>query len=154
MIVAPSRSLPMLASSAAAAPLVQAETVVRSRPVLLVDGDPDARIILRRLLEYHGYQAIEAVDQDAALALAREHDVSLIVSELLVHCGEGMACFVESVRADSALSEIPVLIVTTQAFDADEQRARSAGSAGYIVKPFAASDVMAEIARLVNAPAR
>ena len=141
----------MMATSAAAT-LVQPDHVVRSRPVLLVDGDLDARIILRRLLEYHGYDAIEAVDHDAALTLAREQDVALIVSELLVHRDGEMACLVESVRADSALSDIPVLIVTTQAFDADERRARSAGSAGYIVKPFEASDVMAQIARLVSAP--
>lgn len=143
----------MMATVAAASPLVHAEDVVPSRPVLLVDGDPDARIILRRLLEHYGYHAIEAVDHDAALALARERDVALIVSELFITCGDGMTCFVESVRADSTLSAIPVLIVTTQAFGADEQRARRAGSAGYIVKPFAASDVMAEIARLVNTPA-
>ena len=124
-------------------------TVVPPRPVLLVDGDPDARIILRRLLEHHGYDAIEASDHDEALALAREQNVSLIVSELLVSCGTGMSCLAESVRGDSTLSEIPVLVVTTQAFDADEQRARRAG-AGYIVKPFVATDVLAHVARLVT----
>ena len=138
-----------MSTVAAAPPLVPAK-VASTRPVLLVDGDLDARIILRRLLEYYGYQAIEAVDHDAALALARQHDVALIVSELYIPCGDEVTCFVESVRADRSLSEIPVLIVTTQAFGADEQRARRAGSAGYIVKPFAASDVMTEIARLMN----
>ena len=62
-----------------------------------------------------------------------------------------MACLVESERAYSKISDIPVLIVTTQAFDADEQRARGAGSAGYIVKPFAVADVMTEVSRLVRA---
>ena len=109
---------------------------------------------MRRLLEYHGYQAIEAVDRDAAIALAREHEPALIVSELFVTCGDGMTCLVESLRADTSLSSIPVLIVTTQAFGADEQRARRAGSAGYIVKPYAATDVIAEVERLTKvAPA-
>ena len=139
----------MIATSAADALLVQPQDVPRTRPVLVVDGDADARIILRRLLEHHGYQTIEAVDHDSALALARGGNVALIVSELLVHCGEGMACLVESVRADDTLADVPVLIVTTQAFEADEQRARGAGSAGYIVKPFAAGDVMTEVTRLV-----
>ena len=139
----------MLPISAADASLVQRQDLVRSRPVLVVDSDADARIILRRLLEHHGYQAIEAVDHDSALDLARQGNVALIVSELFVHCGEGMACLVESVRSDSTLADIPVLIVTTQAFEADEQRARDAGSAGYIVKPCAAGDVMTEVTRLV-----
>jgi CheY-like chemotaxis protein len=142
----------MMATAAAASPLVLSENVVSSRPVLLVDGDPDARVIMRRLLEYHGYQAIEAVDSDAALALARKHEPALIVSELFVTCGQGMTCLIESLRADTSLSSIPVLIVTTQAFGADEQRARSAGSAGYIVKPYAATEVIAEVERLVKSP--
>lgn len=45
----------MMATTGADSPLVHAEDVVPSRPVLLVDGDPDARIILRRLLEHYGY---------------------------------------------------------------------------------------------------
>jgi two-component system chemotaxis response regulator CheY len=118
--------------------------------VLLVDGDPDARTIMRRLLEFHGYEALEAVDHDSALSLAREQDVGLIVCEMYVNCGDGMTCLVESVRADDTLAKIPVLVVTTQAFRTAEQRARLAGSAGYIVKPFAATDVLAEVARLVS----
>ena len=124
-----------------------------SRPVLLVDADLDARTILRRLLEHHGYDALEAVDADGALAIARQRDVALIVSELYVKCGDDATCLVECVRADEALSGIPVLIVTTRAFGEDEERARQAGSVGYIVKPFSALDVMAKIARLVEAPA-
>src|SRR5688572_17455541 len=95
----PRATLPMMATAAAASLLVLPENVVTSRPVLLVDGDQDARVIMRRLLEYHGYQAIEAVDSEAALALAREHQPALIVSELFVTCGEGMTCFIESLRS-------------------------------------------------------
>ena len=144
----------MKAAASAKSLLVHAADALASRPVLLVDQDPDARIILRRLLEHHGYDALEAVDADGALDLARERDVSLIVSELFVRREGGTACLVESVRADRELSSIPVLIVTTRAFGEDEQRARRAGSAGYIVKPFSAMDVMEQIARLVSAPAR
>jgi CheY-like chemotaxis protein len=140
----------MMAIATAASPLVLPRNVVTSRPVLLVDGDPDARVIMRRLLEYHGYHAIEAVDRDAAIAMAREHEPALIVSELFVTCGDGMTCLVESLRTDTSLASIPVLIVTTQAFGADEQRARRAGSAGYIVKPYAATDVIAEVERLTK----
>jgi two-component system chemotaxis response regulator CheY len=123
---------------------------VASRAVLLVDGDPDARVIVRRLLEHHGYQAIEALDQNEALAIARQRKIALIVSELWVACDDGVGCFIESVKADSTIAHVPVLILTTQGFGDAEQRARRSGSAGYIVKPFSASELMAEIARLVT----
>jgi len=141
---------PMSALSGPAPSLVRPGIAVHNRPVLLVDGDPDARTIMRRLLEFHGYEALEAVDHDGALSLAREQDVGLIVCEMFVTCGDGMTCLVESLRADQTLANIPVLVVTTQAFHTAEQRARRAGSAGYIVKPFTATDVLAEVARLVS----
>jgi two-component system alkaline phosphatase synthesis response regulator PhoP len=123
-----------------------------TRPVLLVDGDEDARIILRRLLEHEGYPVIEATDLETALSAARESDVAVIVTELYVSCGQGMACLVETVKRDSALASIPVIVVTTQTFGADEERARAAGSAGFIPKPFAAREVVAEIALLHDSP--
>ena len=144
----------MKAAATANSLLAFAPAAVAPRPVLLVDQDPDARCILRHLLEHYGYDALEAVDADEALHLAREHDVALIVSELFVEREGGRACFVETVRADRSVSAIPVLVVTTHAFGEDEQRARRAGSAGYIVKPFSARHVMAQIARLVDAPTR
>jgi CheY-like chemotaxis protein len=144
--------LPMTAPGRAESPPDNARRGVSSRLVLVVDSDPDARTIMRRLLEHHGYQAVEAVDHDTALDIARERDIALIVSELFVSCGESTTCLLESVRRDERLSDVPVLIVTTRAFGADEQRALRAGSAGYIVKPFAATDVMTQVARLLNAP--
>ena len=144
----------MKAAATASALLSFTADVAAPPTVLIVDQDLDARIILRHLLEHHGYDPLEAVDADEALELARERGVSLIVSELFVPRDGGTACLVESVRADRALSAIPVLVVTTRAFGEDEQRARRAGSAGYIVKPFSARDVMAQIARLVSAPVR
>jgi CheY-like chemotaxis protein len=148
----PGRVLPMTATPHVD-PFEPFRCAVSSGLVLLVDGDPDARLILRRLLEHYGYEAIEAVDHDSALAFARDRDVALIVSELFVARGSGATCLVESVKADAELCDIPVLIVTTQAFAPAEQRAREAGSAGYIVKPFAAAGVMAEVARLTESVA-
>jgi two-component system chemotaxis response regulator CheY len=125
-----------------------------NRPVLVVDGDEDARIILRRILEHHGYSVIEEVEYDAALAAARAHQVALIVTELFIARGDAVVCLVEALKADAELARIPVMVVTTQAFHDDERRARAAGSAGYIVKPFAAQEVILRIEEmLANGPA-
>jgi two-component system chemotaxis response regulator CheY len=120
-----------------------------NRPVLLVDGDEDARIILRRLLEHHGYTVLEEVEYDAALAAARTHQVALIVTELFIARGDGVVCLVESLKADAELASIPVVVVTTQAFDDDQRRALAAGSAGYIVKPFAAHEMVDRIEQVL-----
>jgi len=124
-----------------------------SRPVLLVDGDEDARIILRRLLEYHGYPVIEETECDAALAMARAHEVALIVTELYVTRGDTVVCLVEALKADADLAGIPVMVVTTQAFNDDERRARAAGSAEFIAKPFVAQELINRIDRLLSGKA-
>ena len=121
-----------------------------SRPVLLVDGDEDARIILRRLLEHHGYSVMEETECDAALAKARAHEVALIVTELYVTSGDTVVCLVEALKADADLARIPVMVVTTQAFNDDERRARAAGSAEFIAKPFVAQELIHRIDRLLS----
>jgi two-component system chemotaxis response regulator CheY len=120
------------------------------RPILLVDGDPDARTILRRMLEFHGFEAVEATEHDEALARARRGDLGLVMTEMYVQAGDGVGCLVESLKADASLADLPVVVVTTQAFAATEQRARAAGSAAYILKPFRATDVIAEVVRFVE----
>jgi two-component system chemotaxis response regulator CheY len=131
-------------------PGVPRTSSMHNRPVLLVDGDEDARIILRRLLEHHGYPVIEEVECDAALAAAHTHEVALIVTELYIARGNNVACLIECVRADARLAGIPVVVVTTQAFRDDELRALAAGSAGYIVKPFAAHEVIHRIEEILS----
>jgi DNA-binding response OmpR family regulator len=123
---------------------------MRPHSVLLVDDDVDTRTIVRRLLEHHGYAILEASDHDAALATAREQEVGLVVTELYVPRGGERACMPESLKADRDTAEIPVVVLTTQAFDADEQRAREAGSARYFVKPFAARELVSAVIGLLS----
>jgi chemosensory pili system protein ChpA (sensor histidine kinase/response regulator) len=119
------------------------------RTVLLVDSDRDARLIVRRLLEHHGFRILEATEHDEALRTAREQPVGLIVTEMYIRRGAGEACLVESLKADDAIATIPVVVLTTQAFADTERRARAAGSARYIAKPFAALQFVREVVSLL-----
>ena len=48
-------------------------------------------------------------------------------------------------KAQSALSAIPVIAVTSYALSGDEDKARAAGCEGYVTKPFSPRELLAKI---------
>jgi two-component system chemotaxis response regulator CheY len=56
----------------------------------------------------------------------------------------------EAIKADSALAQIPVLMVTAEARKEDIVRAAQSGAAGYIVKPFTKATLEDKVAKIVG----
>jgi DNA-binding response OmpR family regulator len=50
--------------------------------ILLVDPDPDTRVILRAYPEFHQYRVLDCPDGETGLALAKEHDPDLVIGDL------------------------------------------------------------------------
>jgi CheY-like chemotaxis protein len=54
-----------------------------SKTILLVEDDLDVQEVTRSMLEYGGYRVITALNgTEALLSLAREHQVSAVVSDI------------------------------------------------------------------------
>lgn len=84
--------------------------------VLVVDDDPDARLLARTLLEYAGHAVLEAGDGAAALACARSERPDLILFDLSMPAMSGTA-FARAVRADAALRPIVLALYTATAMN-------------------------------------
>jgi DNA-binding NarL/FixJ family response regulator len=117
--------------------------------VLLADDHPVVRAGLRGMLAAE--PGIEVVGEAGsgpeavALARAREHDV--ILMDLRMPLGDGLAATEQIMAADPAAR---VLVLTTYDNDADILRAVEAGAAGYLLKdttPAALADGIRAAAR-------
>ena len=117
--------------------------------VLLADDHPVVRAGLRGMLAAE--PGIEVVGEAGsgpeavALARAREHDV--ILMDLRMPLGDGLAATEQILAADP---EARVLVLTTYDNDADILRAVEAGAAGYLLKdttPAALADGIRAAAR-------
>jgi twitching motility two-component system response regulator PilH len=84
-----------------------------SEDILIVEDEPDSRLILklilRRILKY---PVREASNSTEALELVRQQIPRLIILDLTMPGMEGVT-FLQSVRADNHMAEIPIVVFTT-----------------------------------------
>ncbi|MGE4337523.1 MAG: chemotaxis response regulator CheY [Pigmentiphaga sp.] len=111
----------------------------KSTKFLVVDDFPTMRRIVRNLLKELGFENVdEAEDGQMALDKLRNGGFDFIVSDWNMPNLDGLA-MLKAIRADPALSSLPVLMVTAEAKKENIVAAAQAGASGYVVKPFTAA---------------
>lgn len=105
---------------------------------LVVDDFSTMRRIIRNLLKELGYTNVdEAEDGVMALSKLRNEQFDFVVSDWNMPNMDGLT-MLKNIRADPALSKLPVLMVTAEAKKENIIAAAQAGASGYVVKPFTA----------------
>ncbi|MCM1129921.1 MAG: chemotaxis response regulator CheY [Oxalobacter formigenes] len=106
---------------------------------LVVDDFSTMRRIVRNLLKELGYTNVdEAEDGVQALTKLRSDKYDFVVSDWNMPNMDGLT-MLKNIRADEALSKLPVLMVTAEAKRENIIEAAKAGASGYVVKPFTAA---------------
>ena len=115
--------------------------------IMIVDDCNTTRKLLGHYLRSRGYSIVFAENGlDAIEKLAVQY-INLIVTDLNMPYMDGIE-FITTLRSDPELSEIPILMVTTENDDIERAKAISSGANGYMVKPVTA-DTIAEKIRLI-----
>ncbi len=119
------------------------------KTVLIADDNPVSRELIREILEYDRYEVIEAGDGGEALAKLRAHPPDLALLDIQMPVMDGNAV-IREIRADPALSRLPVAALTAYAMQGDRERALAAGFNSYITKPIEIPDFRAQVAKLLG----
>jgi DNA-binding response OmpR family regulator len=109
--------------------------------VLVVDDEPIVREVVVRYLERDGHRALEAADVDSAREALRRHSPSLVVLDLMLPGGDGL----ELCREIRARSELPVIMLTARADEADRVVGLELGADDYVTKPFSPRELAARV---------
>jgi CheY-like chemotaxis protein len=117
--------------------------------VLIVDDNPDERLIFSALLEHHGYSVLTSSDGVSAVAAARYHAPAVILMDVYLPDMSGLAA-TEMIRALPETSAIPVICVT--AFDVTSAEARSAGCQRLLRKPVSPTQLISAVSSMLEAP--
>lgn len=122
--------------------------------ILVVDDFSTMRRIVKNLLVEIGFNNIEEADDGkTALPILENGGIDFLVTDWNM---PGMAGIdlLRAVRANPALSSLPVLMVTAEAKREQIMEAAEAGVNGYVVKPFTADTLQEKVdkvfARLEN----
>jgi two-component system, chemotaxis family, chemotaxis protein CheY len=119
-----------------------------AKVILTVDDSASVRQMVKFTLTDAGYSVIEAVDGRDALDKLNK-PVNLIITDLNMPNLDGLG-LIRAVRANPACKGLPILMLTTESQDTRKQEGRAAGATGWIVKPFAAQQLLAVIKRVLG----
>ena len=119
----------------------------RPERVLVVDDNADMREYLRQLLRQ--WEVTTATNGRAALEMARLHPPDLIVTDVMMPELDGFALLRE-LRGDIRTQAIPVLMLSARAGEEARVSGLDAGADDYVVKPFAARELIARVRSLLN----
>jgi two-component system OmpR family response regulator len=114
------------------------------KTILLVDDDPIMRLGLHVRLRANDYNVIFAGDGMAVIAEARKHQPDLIILDLGLPAGDGFSVM-ERLKANDALSLIPVIVVSGRNYDVNRGRALEAGAKAFLQKPVDNADLLSAI---------
>ncbi len=118
--------------------------------ILVADDDARIRHLVRLTLLGDGHDVLVAADGDAALAALRAHRPAVAILDVQMPGRSGLdVC--RALRLDPDLAGIGVVIVSA---NTTAGQVRAAGADAYLLKPFSPRGLLAEIQRLVAAPAR
>ncbi|HEY0525416.1 MAG TPA: ATP-binding protein, partial [Stellaceae bacterium] len=112
--------------------------------VLLADDNADMRDYVCRLLVDQGYEVEAVPDGEAALAAARRRAPDLVLSDVMMPRLDGFG-LLRALRADPALREIPVLLLSARAGEETRVEGMDAGADDYLTKPFSARELLARV---------
>jgi CheY-like chemotaxis protein len=116
--------------------------------VLVVEDDPRAAELLRLQLEAAGFGVAVSRDGEQGLELARRLRPVAIALDIVLPGVDGWEVLAR-LKADAALGEIPVVIVSML----DERgRGFALGAADYLVKPVGRDDLLAALRRVAPVP--
>jgi PAS domain S-box-containing protein len=112
--------------------------------VLVVDDNADMREYLTRLLSAGGYQVEAVADGREALETVRTRVPDLIVSDVMMPRMDGLS-LLAALRAEPRTAPVPVLLLSARADQEASIQGLQAGADDYLVKPFAAADLLARV---------
>lgn len=117
--------------------------------VLLVDDDPEIRLIVTHLLRGAGYDVAEASDARTAQAAMADAAPDVILMDIMLEHDDGVDIAAALFRSTAAPP--PRLIFLTGAVRAEQfERMNAAGAAGIIHKPFDPDAFLSLFARMAG----
>ncbi|HET9372716.1 MAG TPA: response regulator transcription factor [Vicinamibacterales bacterium] len=115
--------------------------------VLLVEDNRDLAAGLRNNLEIEGYEVEWAADGPCGVRAFRERAPDLVVLDLMLPGLDGYRVLREM---RSARRDVPVLVLTARAEEADKVRLLKLGADDYVTKPFGVLELLARIEALLR----
>jgi len=121
-----------------------------SKNILVVDDSGTVRQQVTMALKQAGFETTEAVDGQDGISKISSSNIDMVICDVNMPNMNGLE-MVEAVKAKPEHKALPVIMLTTEGQPSMIKRAKEAGAAGWIVKPFDANQLIATAKHLTGA---
>ena len=128
---------------------VAAAAEARIPNVLVVDDSVTMRKVSTRLLERHHYNVATAKDGLDAIEVLATFTPDIILLDIEMPRMDGFE-FASHVRSSSAVSDVPIVMITSRTGDKHRERADAIGVQGYLGKPYSEDVLIQTIEHLLQ----
>jgi len=119
-----------------------------SKKILVIQDDPSALRLIEHTLRQEGYQVITATNGRDGLKKVKREEPDLIILDILLPGIDGFEVC-QRLRADPQTSQLPILVLSAKAREADKATGLKVGADDYIAKPADPSEIVSRVESLL-----
>jgi two-component system, OmpR family, alkaline phosphatase synthesis response regulator PhoP len=119
------------------------------RKILAVDDEKHIVRLVQVNLERQGYEVVTANDGKEALEKVNEEQPDLVVLDVMMPYMDGFEVL-QNMRRNPATRDIPVIMLTAKAQDADVFKGWQSGVDCYLTKPFNPMELLSFVKRIFD----
>lgn len=112
--------------------------------ILLIDDDPDVRIMMGRMLQNEGYEVQTASGREEALTQLIQNTPAVILLDVLLSGADGRDLCRE-IKADESMKHIPIIMFSGHPSAA--LQFQNYGADDFIAKPFNTQELLSKLLR-------
>lgn len=120
------------------------------RRVLLIEDEPHIAEAIRYILARDGWAVASHGEGEGAMEAIRREAPDVVVLDMMLPGRSGFE-ILEDLRADPALADLPVLVLSANGQGEARIAAEGAGASRFIAKPFANADIVTAVRQIAGA---
>lgn len=109
--------------------------------ILIVEDEENIRNFIKTVLNFNGYQVIEASNNSEGKSMFYSYTPDIIILDLGLPDGDGLE-FIKLVRKESS---VPILVLSARTYEGDKVAALDYGANDYVTKPFGTKELLARV---------
>lgn len=113
---------------------------------VMIAEDNDSNYMLMTYILKHNYSVVRARNGQEAIDMAEKGGVDLILMDLKMPVCDGLEA---TCRIKSMMPDIPIVMLTANAFDTDRRKAMDLGCDEFLSKPVNREKCLSVIARFI-----
>lgn len=123
--------------------------MIDAKRILIIDDEPTALDLLRRILEMNGYEVLAAENGQEGLELFQQHPCDLVITDMVMPVKDGLQTILD---LRSKVPDLPVIAISGGGTISKERYLAVAGYLDRVItiaKPFAIEDITEAVENLL-----